>query len=136
MKRAMWFAVLAVLFVAGSAFAEGGLIGSGTRSDGGGTIGSGTNSADGGGTIGSGTNSADGGGTIGSGTNSVDSGLVGSIGGRSGGYFGSGNRADVVEEVWIIQHEDGTLTILTFTTQDNGTLGSGGGRSGLIGSGT
>ena len=122
MKRAMWFAVLAMLLVAGSAFADGGLIGSGTRSDDGGTIGSGTNSADGGG-------------TIGSGTSSVDGGLVGSIGGRSG-YFGSGNRVDGIEEVWIIQHEDGTLTILTFTTQDNGTLGSGGGRSGLIGSGT
>lgn len=100
--RRMTIVVLAVtMLAAGSAMADNGMLGSGTRSedDGGGGLGSGSRS----GLIGSGTRTEDdGGGTIGSGTRS---GLIGS-GTRteeSGQWFGNGGR-----------------------TEDGGLMGSGG----------
>ena len=88
------------------------------------------------GLVGSGGRSESGGGSMGSGTNAAED-------PRIGGYVGSDGRT---EEVWIIEHEDGTLTVLAFspllgggglritTQEDGGILGSGG-RSGLMGSG-
>ena len=84
MKRTMVVMAVAALLVAGSALADdGGLIGSGTRSQ---VMGSGGRTGD--------VTTQDTGGLIGSGTRSEASGQYFGSGGRAdGGYFGSGLRA-------------------------------------------